>query len=162
MDTPTSTRGRKARTITQDDYEHLADFRFALRSFLHFSESAAREAGLTPQQHQALLAIKASERRGVMNITMLAERLLLRHHSVVELVNRLEQGGYVVRQGDPDDSRKIALKLTAQAQRVLRQLSAAHLDELGSLGPVLHPILRRLGRDGKDPGRAQGLADEVP
>lgn len=131
----------RTRPISSEDYERLSDFRFALRSFLHFSEEAARAAGLTPQQHQALLAIKGSERRGAMHIGALSERLLLKHHSVVELVKRLEAAGHVARQPDPDDGRKVVLVLTRQAEELLSQLSAAHLDELGRLRPLLGAVL---------------------
>ena len=134
----------RPRKIASDDYERLADFRYALRTFLHFSESAARAAGLTPQQHQALLAIKGAERRGPMNIAALSARLLLRHHSTVELVNRLEAAGLVTRRTDALDARKVVLSLTDQTEDLLSQLSAAHLDELTRLHPTLAPLLERI------------------
>lgn len=142
----------RPRKITSDDYERLADFRFALRTFLHFSETAARHAGLTPQQHQALLAIKGAEKRGAMHIGALSERLLLKHHSAVELVKRLELAGLVTRQADPDDGRKVVLTLTSQAQGMLALLSAAHLEELAKLRPLLGPVLAPL-RDHATPER---------
>ena len=130
-----------AHPVDIEDYERLADFRFALRTFLHFSESAAKEAGLTPQQHQALLAIKGAQRRGDMNIAALSARMLLRHHSVVELVNRLETGGYVVRHADPFDARKVVLGLSRKADGVLKRLAAAHMTELAKLKPLMGPLL---------------------
>jgi DNA-binding MarR family transcriptional regulator len=139
----------RIRKITSDDYERLSDFRYALRTFLHFSESAARATGLTPQQHQALLAIKGAEQRGAMHIGALSERLLLKHHSAVELVKRLELAGLVTRQADPADGRKVVLALTDQAQEMLALLSAAHLEELGKLRPLLEPVL------GPAPDRSQ-------
>lgn len=145
MTSSTSTAGQKrAGKVTQADYERLADFRFGLRTFLHFSETAAREAGLTPQQHQALLAIKGSERRGGMNVGELSRRLLLRPHSVVELVDRLVAAGHVERLADPVDTRKVLLGLTEGAEAVLKALSAAHLKELGSLAPMLGALLETL------------------
>ncbi|WP_341677392.1 MarR family transcriptional regulator [Niveibacterium sp. SC-1] len=133
-------RRRKPR---QRDYERLSDFRYALRCFLDFSQSAARAAGLTPQQHQALLAIKAW-RGGQPTVGDLAARLLLRHHSAVELANRLEAGGLLVREADEDDGRIARLRLTEEAEALLAQLSAVHLEELRQLGPELAAMLAAL------------------
>lgn len=143
----------RSRPLSNEDYERLADFRFALRTFLHFSESAARAAGLTPQQHQALLTIKGAQERGPMHIGALSERLLLRHHSVVELVKRLEVAGHIARQPDPEDGRKVVLALTQQAEALLGQLSAAHLDELGRLRPLLGPLIGALPEPAPDQNR---------
>jgi len=133
----------RRRKPTQRDYERLADFRYALRCFLDFSQSAARGAGLTPQQHQALLAIKAW-REGQPTIGDLAARLLLRHHSAVEMADRLEAAGLLVREADAEDGRIARLRMTDDAEAVLAQLSAVHLEELRQLGPELEAMLGAL------------------
>ncbi len=126
---------------TRRDYEALSEFRFLLRRFLGFSEQAAQAAGLTSRQHQALLAIKGFPRGGSVTIQGLAERLCVRHHSAVELVDRLVEGGLVVRSADPADRRRVLLRLSAAAERRLAALSATHLEELQRLGPALRQIL---------------------
>ena len=124
------------------DYRLLADFRHLLRGFLAFSEEAARGAGLTPQQHQALLALKGFE--GSPTIGQLAQKLLLKHHSAVGLADRLAKAGLLARETDPDDRRRVTLRLTAKAERVLERLSATHQEELRRLAPGLKEILARL------------------
>jgi DNA-binding MarR family transcriptional regulator len=140
--------GRKQRDVNEAEYQALAEFRFALRSFLVFSETAAEAAGLTPQQHQALLAIKGYPGRDQVTVSELAERLLIRHHSAVELIDRLSRGGLIVRKPDPVDRRRVYISLTPKATRKLRTLSAAHLEELRQLGSVLPGLLERLGMRG--------------
>ena len=122
----------------------LADFRYLLRRFLAFSEDAAKEAGLRPRQHQALLAIKGAG-EATPSVGDLAERLGIRHHSAVELIDRLAEAGLIRREHDPGDRRKILLVLTAEAEARLAILSAAHLDELRRLRPALVQILDGLG-----------------
>ncbi len=136
---------RPAREVGNSDYQALAEFRFALRGFLAFSEGAARAAGLTPQQHQALLAIRGYPGRDRVTVSELAERLMIRHHSAVELIDRLSRGGLIAREPDPADRRRVQIALTAKARRKLKGLSAAHLDELRRLGPALPGLLQRLG-----------------
>ena len=131
------------RPIIKADYESLAAFRHALREFLDFSQEAARRAGLTPQQHQALLAIKGYPGREVVTVSELAERLLLRHHSTVGLLDRLESLGLVRRKPDPKDGRRVLIALTAKAERLLASLSATHLEEIRRLGPSLAGLLDR-------------------
>jgi DNA-binding MarR family transcriptional regulator len=130
--------------LAKADYEALAAFRLALRRFLAFSEAAVREQGVTPQQHQALLAIKASPQES-LTIGALAEALLLLHHSGVELADRLEAAGFVARQPDPDDRRRVRLQLTPEAERLLAALSAVHLRELSAMRPALLLALEGLG-----------------
>ncbi len=98
--------------ITVRDYQALAEFRSQLRHFLQFSEAQAREHGIEPQQHQALLALKGLPARTRATIGELAQRLALRHHTTVELINRLELAGFVKRRPDPEDGRQILLQLT--------------------------------------------------
>ncbi|SJZ71532.1 DNA-binding transcriptional regulator, MarR family [Enhydrobacter aerosaccus] len=136
-------KGRKARQPRQADYEALAEFRYQIRRFLEFSQNAAREAGLTPAQHQALLAIKGWPGGALMTIGDLAERLCVRHHSAVELIDRLAAAKLVVRATDPDDNRRVTLSLTRSAEKHLASLSAAHLDELARLSPSLKKLLAR-------------------
>jgi DNA-binding MarR family transcriptional regulator len=130
--------------LTNANYEVLADFRFALRKFLAFSETAARKAGLTPQQHQALLTIKGASNSEVVSIRLLSARLLIHHNSAVELVDRLVEGGLVRRSRDAEDRRRARLDLTAKADRLLRSLSAAHLQELQAVRPALMNLLKQL------------------
>jgi DNA-binding MarR family transcriptional regulator len=131
----------KPTKLSARDYRALAGFRHALRHFLAFSEAAAAEAGLTPVQHQALLAIKGMPGAADVSVGDLAAWLGVRPHSCVGLVNRLVTLGLVSRHADPRDRRRMILRLTARAERRLAQLSVAHRDELrrlsGSLGALL-------------------------
>jgi DNA-binding MarR family transcriptional regulator len=130
--------------LTDREYRTLAQFRHALRVFLHFSEAAARSEGLTPNQHQLLLAIRGFSERQAPTITDAAEFLQLQHHSVVELVDRAVDAGLVVRRADPDDRRRQRLALTAKGARTLARLSAAHREELRLLHDELFEMLRDL------------------
>jgi DNA-binding MarR family transcriptional regulator len=137
-------RPRAQPRIGQDEYEALADFRYALREFLGFSETAAAEAGLTPRQHQALLAIRGNPGGQALGMGELARRLQLRHHSAVGLVDRLASLGFVVRQPGTPDRRRVLVVLTPGGRRVLDRLTAAHRDELQRLGPRLGALLASL------------------
>lgn len=134
--------------ISAGDYEALAAFRHALRRFAAFSEAEAKEAGLTPQQHQALLAIKGRPKPldspGGLGIGEIAEHLLIRHNTAVELVDRLAEAGLVQRQPDPADRRRILVRLTDRSETLLRQLSAAHVRELRAIRPGLLALLHTL------------------
>jgi DNA-binding MarR family transcriptional regulator len=123
------------------DYLALADFRYALRKFLAFSEDAAAEAGLTSQQHQALLVIKARGGEKGIAVGLLAERLLVRQHSAVELVDRLSRLGLVSRNPDPHDRRRVLVALTEEGEERLSTLSQAHFAELRAVGPALAELL---------------------
>jgi DNA-binding MarR family transcriptional regulator len=131
-------------SISKAEYESLAEFRYALRLFLRFSEEAAQRAGLTPQQHQALLAIKGFPKRDHVTVGELAERLQLRHHSAVGLVDRLVAARLVVRRPDTADRRQVYLALTPRGTAVLQRLSAAHREELRRVAPQIESILERL------------------
>lgn len=148
-------RTRRAR-ISQDDYEALADFRYTLRQFLAFSEAAARSIGLTPRQHQALLAIKGAASATPPTIGDLAERLGLRHHSAVGLVDRLVGLSLVRRVARDKDRRRVRLLLSLHGRRVLEQLSGAHRTELKQVAPRLRSLLRTL--EAGHPGRARRRA----
>ena len=120
----------RGEALSERDYRTLAEFRHALRVFLRFSEDAARQVGLTPAQHQLLLAAKGHAGDGPPAIGDVAESLQLRHHSAVELVDRAEGAGLVERRPDPADARRHLLVLTADGEAKLAQLSWLHRDEL--------------------------------
>jgi DNA-binding MarR family transcriptional regulator len=126
------------------DYAALAEFRFAIRKFLAFSEGAAMQVGLSPQQHQALLTIKGLAGDDGIAVGALAERLLIRRHSAVELVDRLERAGLARRGSDPEDGRRVLVSLTPAGEQRLSALSGSHLDELRALAPALVTILTGL------------------
>jgi DNA-binding MarR family transcriptional regulator len=117
--------------LTDGDYERLLALRDGLRRFLHWSEEQARAAGLPPARHQLLLAVRGH--RGDPTIGELAAHLLLRHHSVVELVDRAQAAGLVHRVVDPDDHRVVRVRLTHQGDETLAVLAAAHLAEIERL-----------------------------
>ena len=125
------------------DYESLAEMRYQIRRYLHFSEEASRAAGLEPRQYQLLLAIKGLPKEVRPRIGELAERLQIQHHSTVELVNRLAKGGYVRRHRDDADRREVLLALTPRGETVLRKLFMHHRAELRLRGPALISALRR-------------------
>jgi DNA-binding MarR family transcriptional regulator len=126
--------------LSDADFERLLEFRDGLRRFLHWSEERAHEAGMTPAQHQLLLAVRGhgtghGSGRGAgggsgPSMSDLAGHLLLRHHSTVELVDRAEGAGLVVRATDPDDHRVVRVSLTAEGEGRLHALAEAHLQEL--------------------------------
>jgi len=132
------------KTISHPDYQSLAELRRQIRGFLHSSEQAARIAGLEPRQHQLLLAIKGLPKGVRPRIGELAERLQIQHHSMVELINRLEAGGYVRRKRAPDDRREVLLGLTSKGEKVLRGLTLYHREELRKTGPALLTALTRV------------------
>ncbi|WP_274649675.1 MarR family winged helix-turn-helix transcriptional regulator [Paenibacillus humicola] len=115
-------------------YERLADFRYQLRQFIHFSEQAARRNGLTPQAHQLLLAIAGYPGRDYVTPTELAERLQLTHHACVGLTGRCEQQGLVEREPNPDDGRSVFIRATPKGRELLETLSEIHLEELDRIG----------------------------
>ncbi len=139
----------KPRSLAREDFETLAEFRYLLRQFGAFSAGAAREAGLTAQQHQVLLAIKGFPGREQVTIGELAERLSLKHHSVVGLVDRLVRRGLIARRHDEADRRKVRIVLTPEAADLLLGLTLAHRDELRRLAPLLQGLLNRLQESGR-------------
>lgn len=125
------------------NYAALADFRHALRQFLAFSENGAAGVGLTPQQHQALLAIRGSGSASV-TVGYVAERLIMKPHSATGLIDRLQALGLVTRSPSPDDGRQALLHLTSKALNLLRQLSQTHREEILRLRPMLRELLSRI------------------
>jgi DNA-binding MarR family transcriptional regulator len=130
--------------LTLSDYQSLAELRYQVRKFVHFSEQAARKAGMEPRQHQLLLAIKGLPKDVRPRIGELAKRLQLQHHSTVELANRLARRGYIRRRRDSEDRREVLLDLTAKGESVLRRLSLDHKQELRNAGPMLMGALLRV------------------
>jgi DNA-binding MarR family transcriptional regulator len=121
----------KAQKLTDADFRRLLELRDGLRRFLHWSEERAKKVGITAVQHQLLLAIRGHGTPP--SIGDVAEHLLLRHHSVVELVDRAERAGLVERYDDDLDQRVVRLRITAKGQTKLNALAAAHLEELDRL-----------------------------
>lgn len=144
---PTRKGAAKHRAVTKANYEALAEFRYELRKFQAFSEDAAAQSGLTPQQHQALLAIKGAPETDWLSISQIAERLLVRHHTVVGLVDRLVSLGLVVRKTDPADGRRIQVHVTKEGEDTLAALSVNHLEELKSIRPTLRKLLEQFERE---------------
>ena len=123
------------------EYENLLAFRTSLRHFLHWSHSQARAVGLTPAQHQLMVAVKGHPDGKDPAVSDLAGYLLLRHHSAVELVGRAAAAGLVERQPDAEDRRITRVRLTADGEARLSRLTAAHLGELRTLAPVLDQLV---------------------
>jgi DNA-binding MarR family transcriptional regulator len=128
--------------LTLDDYRLLADFRYLLRQFFVFSERETKAAGLTVQQHRALLAIKAFD--GNPSIGDLADRLVIRHNSAVGLVDRLVQAGLITRNADRADRRRMTLAVTARGENKLLAISGTNRQELRRLAPLLATLVARL------------------
>ena len=137
---------RRPAKLDSRDYALLAEFRFALRGFLHFSESAAAGSGLSAQHYQAMLVLRGCADDGRMTINDLAQQLLIQHHSAVGLVNRLEKNGHVARERSGLDRRKVHLRLTAKGDRVLERLAGVHREELRRIGPQLRQLVQRITR----------------
>ena len=134
------------RDLSLAAYRSLAELRHQIRSFLVFSEEQVRAAGMEPQQHQLMLAVKGLPAGAAATIGELAGRLQLKHHSTVELVNRLEKLGYVARQAGKQDRRQVIVRLTPAGASILRRLSLAHHQELEIAGPRLVKALRSIAR----------------
>lgn len=131
----------------------LAEFRFELRRFLHFSECAALDAGLQPQQHQLLLQVAGAPEAIAVTIAYAAERLGLKHNSTVELVDRSEREGLLTRTVDAGDRRRAILRVTRKGKQVLGRLTGDHAQELNELAPRLVMALEHIrlhARDGAD------------
>ena len=135
-----------SRPLVKTQYETLAAFRYVLRQFLRFSETAAQAAGVTPQHHQALLAIKGFPGRDHVTVGELAERLQLRHHSAVGLVDRLVAEKLVLRATSSEDRRRVLIHLASRGEKVLEKLSEVHRKQLQRIGPEISELLKQLGR----------------
>jgi DNA-binding MarR family transcriptional regulator len=123
--------------ISAKQYRLLAEFRYRIREFLHFSEQSSRDQGIEPQQHQLMLAIKGLPSDVRPTISALASRLCIRHHSAVELINRLADRGAVVRRTREEDRREVLVELTPEGEALLQKLSLLHWQQLEASGPEL-------------------------
>jgi DNA-binding MarR family transcriptional regulator len=120
--------------LSKDIYEQLAEFRYKIRKFLRFSESAVRHLGVTPQQYQLLLAVKGYPGRDFATPGELAERLQITHHACVALINRCEEQGLVRRRTNPEDGRSVLIDVTPQGGGILETLAETHLEEIKRIG----------------------------
>lgn len=143
--------------LTLADYQAMAEFRYQIRKFLHFSEQAVQGAGLERGQYQLMLAIKGMPDDLRPRIRDIADRMHIQHHSAVELINRLEAGGYVRRERTAEDKREVLLALTQKGEKVLEELALHHHLELQSAAPGLVAALRRVMIGKKD-----GVRRDVP
>jgi len=141
-----------AARLGQADFEKLLEFRVTLRRFQRWSEDQARIAGLTHVQHQLLVAVKGHPGNLPPAIGDLAGYLLLRPHSAVELVDRAEGAGLVERTPDPGDGRVIRVRLTADGDRIMQELTQSHLERLHELAAVLDDLVNTADGDGREPG----------
>ena len=147
---------RSAKAASDSLLRTLAEFRYELRRFLHFSECAALESGLQPKQHQLLLQVAGVPEGAAVTIAYAAERLGLKHNSTVELVDRSEREGLLARTPDPGDKRRAILRITRKGNKVLGRLTGNHARELNELAPRLARVLERITTHARD------LAGTVP
>ena len=147
--------GQRSREISAAGYRQLAEFRYRIRQFLHLSEEAARSKGIEPQQHQVLLAIKGLPGGSRPTVRMLSERLCLRHHSTVELIDRLVEHGAVARRHSVQDRREVLIELTPHGEELLHQLSVLLWQELRVSGPALSESLLTVLAHSARRGRSQ-------
>jgi DNA-binding MarR family transcriptional regulator len=133
--------------LSDADYQRLAELRYALRSFLHWSAEQAKAAGLTPSQHQLMLAIRASRDERGPTVSDIASVLLVRHHSAVGLVDRAQEAGLIARERDPDQHSLVRLRLTEAGAAKLRSLSELHLRELAQLAPGMRALWEAIDGD---------------
>jgi DNA-binding MarR family transcriptional regulator len=127
-------------TPTDEDYRRLLELRTGLRRFLRWSEQQAQAAGVTPAQHQLLLAIRGHGDERGPTVGDVAHHLLLRHHSAVGLVDRAQDAGLITRNPDPDNPSAVRLRLTEHGSAQLEKLSELHLEELSHLAPTMHAL----------------------
>jgi DNA-binding MarR family transcriptional regulator len=130
-----------AADITTEEYRALAELRYRIRHFLSEGDTVARSAGLEPQQYLLLLSIRGLPEGQEATIRTLAERLALKHHSAVELIDRLETNGYVRRTRGRDDRRRVLVSLLPRGERILEQVAKHRIDELRATG---HELVRTI------------------
>jgi DNA-binding MarR family transcriptional regulator len=144
------TVGRHAATsLQQPDFEHLLELRTGLRRFLRWSEQRARATGLTPAQHQLLLAVKGHPDPHGPTVGDIADYLVLRHHSAVGLIDRAVAAGLVERRPDPNSNSAVRVVLTPAGEEKVDLLAEAHLEELAHLAPTMHALWRAVDHDGR-------------
>ena len=142
---PETSKRNTRRSPDAVDYEALAQFRYRLRLFLAFSDMKAKNAGVTSQQYQALLAIKGFSSRAPMFVGELSRLLLVKHHTTVELADRLVKLGLLQRSVDVNDKRRVLVTLTKRGQSLLQKVAAVHFEHLGSSSRMLRKISKMLG-----------------
>jgi DNA-binding MarR family transcriptional regulator len=135
------------KTDDQPDFQAMAELRYQIRRFLRFSESAARQAGIEPQQHQLLMAVRGLPDGLKPTVGVLAERMQLQHHSTVELIDRLVERGFLCRLRATDDRRQVLVKLTHDGEQFLQKLAIHHLQEWQSAGPTFVKLLQSIITD---------------
>jgi DNA-binding MarR family transcriptional regulator len=151
---------RRCREVSAAGYRQLAEFRYRIRQFLHLSEEAARSKGFEPQQHQVLLAVKGLPGGSRPTVRTLSERLCLRHHSTVELIDRLVKQRAIARRHSVQDRREMLIELTPHCEELLHQLSVLLWQELRVSGPALSESLLTVLAHSAGRGRSQhGSAD---
>lgn len=136
----------KIQPFSDAEYARLAGFRYAIRRYQNFSSKAAYVEGLTPQQHQALLAIRGNLGANA-SVGQLAEQLCVRHHTAVGLTQRLEQAGFISRLSSEADRRSVVLALTAKGEAKLAVLTQVHRRELQQIGPQLHALVQEINAE---------------
>jgi DNA-binding MarR family transcriptional regulator len=141
-------KAERRHRLRTSDYARLAAFRMALRQFLHFSDVAAAEAGLTTQHYQAMLILRACPEGARVTINDLARQLFIKHNSAVGLVDRLVGEGLASREASSTDRRKVELRLSARGRSVLAKLAGMHRGELERLGPMLERVIADVYREG--------------
>jgi DNA-binding MarR family transcriptional regulator len=141
---PSTPPPEPSRKLADSDYRAIGDFRRALREFLAFSDGAARQNGITSQQHQALLAIRSHEGAEPITIGQLADCLLIRNHSAVGLVARLVERGLVAREESKEDRRRVLLRLQPAGEQVLERISLLNIGAYGRTAEFLTEVLRRV------------------
>ncbi|MGH2914925.1 MAG: MarR family winged helix-turn-helix transcriptional regulator [Solirubrobacteraceae bacterium] len=158
VDRPPRARSKRAASgeLSDDDYERLAQLRHGLHSFLHWSAEQAKLAGLTPAQHQLLLAVRASREPRGPTVSDLSSTLLIRHHSAVELLDRAQEAGLVARERDPEQQSLVRVALTKLGAAKLRSLSELHLSELAQLAPTMRALWATIPDGGPDGGAVRG------
>ena len=139
----------------------MAELRYQIRRFLRFSENAARQAGIEPQQHQLLLAVRGLPDGVKPTIGVLAERMQLQHHSTVELVDRLAERGFLCRLRATDDRRQVLVKLTYDGEKFLEKLALHHLQELQSVGPTFVRVLQSLLQETASPDKQENDTNQT-
>jgi DNA-binding MarR family transcriptional regulator len=132
--------------LSKSDYENLANVRYTLRRFLRGAEERAKQAGITAQQYLALLAIKGYPAREEINVTELSERLQIRHHSAVGLLDRMEKNGLITRRQGREDRRTVLVSLTANGNEMLERLAAANREQLREVEPHLRALILGIDR----------------
>jgi DNA-binding MarR family transcriptional regulator len=143
------------------NYKAMAELRYQIRRFLRFSENAARQAGIEPQQHQLLLAVRGLPDALKPTIGVLAERMQLQHHSTVELIDRLVERNFLFRLRSTDDKRQVLVKLTRDGEEFLQTLSLHHLQELRSAGPTFVKVLQSLIEESSSTDHSETHADSL-